>query len=527
MFGLKYAFIGLFLLVSTVLSAQTESMYWVYFQDKNASISDFSDPFQLFSLKAIERKANQRTIIDAHDLPVHQPFVDGLLAEEVVGKSKWLNAALVRGIDSVYVASLPFVKRIDSHVPVKAVFAEDNGFSYGQSALQIEMLNGDYLHDLGFTGQGVLIAVFDGGFNNAQNIAAFSHLWQGGGVKGIYSFVNQDTNIFFPGSHGTHVLSVLAAKNEGTFVGTAPDADYWLFMTEDEVREVNAEEFNWLAAAEMSDSLGVDVINSSLGYSTFDAGQTSYSLSDLDGQTSIVSQAAQFAARKGMLVVNSAGNSGSDPLWRKILMPADADSILAVGSVGPTQDRSIFSSKGPTVDGRIKPDILAMGEQARYLTTGGFPTIGNGTSFATPMIAGLAACLRQAYPNHSTENIRQTILQSADRFLTPDTLHGHGLPNFQFAFNDVVSVDELVDDFGVNIYPNPVDYSLTISWNEKFIPKQIAVFDIGGRKILNQVVSAGVSQIDIDVNHLPDGKYIIHIYNVDGAIVKTFNKHGN
>lgn len=527
MLGFKHAFVGLFLLVSGILSAQQESLYWVYFQDKNASISDFSNPFQFFSLKAIERKANQRTIIDALDLPVYQPYVDGLFASDIVGKSKWLNAALVRGIDSLYVANLPFVKRVDNHIPVQAVFAEDNGFSYGQSALQIEMLNGDYLHDLGFTGQGVLIAVFDGGFNNAQNIPAFSHLWQGGGVKGIYSFVNQDTNIFFPGSHGTHVLSVLAAKNEGTFVGTAPDADYWLFMTEDEVREVNAEEFNWLAAAEMSDSLGVDVINSSLGYSTFDPGQISYSLGDLDGQTSIVSQAAQFAARKGMLVVNSAGNSGSDPLWRKILMPADADSILAVGSVGPTQDRSIFSSKGPTVDGRIKPDVVAMGEQARFLTTGGFPTQGNGTSLAAPMIAGLAACLRQAYPNHSTENIRQTILQSADQFLTPDTLKGYGLPNFQFAYNDVVSVDEYVEDYGVKIFPNPVDNILTVSWNEQFVPKQIAVFDMGGRKILDQAVSAGDMQQAIDVNNLTDGKYIIHIYNESGAIVKTFNKHGN
>ncbi|MCH8546728.1 MAG: S8 family peptidase [Cryomorphaceae bacterium] len=527
MSGFKCIYIVLFLFVSGVLPAQTESTYWVYFQDKNATISDFSNPFQLFTRKAIERKANQQTIIDEMDLPVYQAYVDGLFAENVVGKSKWLNAALVRGIDSVYVANLPFVKRVDNLIPVKAVFAEDNGFSYGQSALQIEMLNGDYLHDLGFTGQGVLIAVFDGGFNNAQNIPAFSHLWQGGGVKGMYSFVNQDTNIFFPGSHGTHVLSVLAAKNEGTFVGTAPDADYWLFMTEDEVREVNAEEFNWLAAAEMSDSLGVDVINSSLGYSTFDPGQTSYSLSDLDGQTSIVSQAAQFAARKGILVINSAGNSGSDPLWRKILMPADADSILAVGSVGPTLDRSIFSSKGPTVDGRIKPDVVAMGEQARYLSSGGFPTVGNGTSFAAPLIAGLAACLRQAYPNHSTENIRQTILQSADRYLTPDTLYGYGLPNFQFAFNDVVSVEEFIQDYGVNIFPNPVDNILTVSWNEQFIPKRIALFDMGGRKILDQAVSAQDMQQAIDVNNLTDGKYIIHIYNESGAIVKTFNKHGN
>lgn len=520
-------FIVFFLACSLMISAQHASQYWVYFSDKGNTDSAFTNPYALLSQRAVERRARQFIPFDKLDVPVVSDYVEALQASHVYARSRWLNAALVSGIDSSVVANLHFVDVVTPRIPMKKHLAEDAGFTYGQSALQIEMLKGDYIHDRGYTGQGVLIAVFDGGFNNTNTISPFSHLWQNGQIKGIYSFVNQDTNIYFPGSHGTHVLSVLAAKNEGVYVGTAPDADYWLFMTEDEVREVNAEEYNWLAAAEMSDSLGVDVINSSLGYSVFDPGQISYSLNDLDGRTSVVSQAAQFAARKGILVVNSAGNSGSDPNWQKILMPADADSILAVGAVDATEQRSLFSSVGPTVDGRIKPDVMAMGDQARYLTTSGFPTQGNGTSFASPLIAGLAACLRQAYPNHSTENLRQTILQSADQYLSPDSLRGYGLPNFDIALNNIVSVDEFTPSPMLTVYPNPVVGTLNITLQPEFVPTGLKIFNNTGQMIYNQLITSECCELRVDVNHLPTGSYLLYMYNGQTAHINQFIKHGN
>lgn len=507
------------------LFAQQDQLYWVQFTEKNAGTSAFENPYALLSPRSVERRAMQSIAFDVHDLPVSNVHLELLNAPRTYVVSRWFNAALVSGIDSAVVADLSFVKAVVPRVPMRK-HVSDAGFTYGQSALQIEMLKGDVIHDRGYTGQGVLIAVFDGGFNNTQNISAFSHLWQNGQIKGMYSFVNQDTNIFFPGSHGTHVLSVMAAKDEGTYVGTAPDADYWLFMTEDEIREVNAEEYNWLAAAEMSDSLGVDVINSSLGYSLFDPGQVSYSLSDLDGQTSIVSQAAQFAARKGIMVVNSAGNSGSDPVWQKIQMPADADSILAVGSVNVDRQRSLFSSIGPTVDGRIKPDVMAMGAQARYITTSGFPTQGNGTSFSSPLVAGLAACLRQAYPHHSTENLRQTILHSCDNFLTPDTLLGHGIPNFDIALNSVVSVDHYSEQSSISIFPNPANSQISIRWDQTFTPLFIRIFNASGALVETISAPDACCSVQVDVNHLSEGSYIIHLYNQRNAYVRKFIKHG-
>ena len=422
-----------------------------------------------------------------------------------------------------------FVDKVAKRGRYKAVFAEvpeedEIDFAYGSSGLQIEMLRGDYLHDRGYSGSGVLIAVFDGGFHNTQNIPAFDHMRNEGNLQGTYSFVLQDSNVYTRGSHGTHVLSVMAAFSEGSFVGTAPDADYWLFMTEDQIVEVNAEEYNWLAAAEVSDSLGVDIINSSLGYSTFDPGQNDYSPADLDGQIGVVTQAALFAARKGILVVNSAGNAGADPTWKKVTKPADADSILAVGAVDVQQQWATFSSKGPTVDGRIKPDVVAMGDQARYIATNGFPTQGNGTSFSSPIVAGLSACLRQAYPNHSTENIRQTILQSADQYYTPDTLKGFGVPNFDIAYNNVISREEFQPKNNITLFPNPVREKITVRWEDGFNPSGIRIYNMSGQMLSENTITSGIREINCPVSHLPSGKYIAHLYGQERAVVQSFIK---
>jgi serine protease AprX len=521
---MPYTLLITFLLASFFVQGQAD--YWVYFTDKEVNKEVLDDPFAYFSPKAVLRKAQQQTSYDIHDLPVNELYVQQISAvAKVKMYSRWLNAALVETTDADVLLDFEFVEKVEPRQALMKVIssADDVNFQYGSARLQIEQVFGDYLHQQGMTGTDVLIAVFDGGFNQTNNLAVFDAMRNEGRFKGGYSFVNQDSNIYTPGSHGTHVLSVMAAKTEGVFVGTAPDANYWLFMTEDQTVEVNAEEYNWLAAAELSDSLGVDIINSSLGYTTFDPGQNSYTPADLDGQIGVVTQAALFAARKGMLVVNSAGNAGASQ-WRKVVKPADADSIIAVGAVNIQGNRANFSSMGPTVDGRIKPDVMALGEQAYFVATNGVPGQANGTSLSAPIIAGLAACLRQAYPHHSTENLRQTIIRSAHMFFNPDTLMGFGIPNFDVAFNNVFSVDEFRSEVRLGVYPNPVENTLNVEWEMGWQPAAVRIFDLNGRMLKQVDIDEEMQQLPIDVSHLPAGKYILHLYGGANAVSTTIIK---
>ncbi|MCC5918951.1 MAG: S8 family serine peptidase [Cryomorphaceae bacterium] len=520
----------LFSVFSFTAAGQSETLFWVYLNDKPTIADDFSNPFDLFSPRAVERKARLGIDINPSDLRIPQAWTSAIREDghEIVMISKWLNALLVSTQNPESITKYDFVNRVEKKQNYRAVFSDipeedDADFAYGSTTTQFRMVNGDYLHDRGLAGENVLIAVFDGGYHNAQNIPAFDSLRMQGRLKGTYSFVLQDSNIYQRGSHGTHVLSIMAGFQEGIFVGSAPRADYWLFMTEDEIVEVNAEEYNWLAAAEVSDSLGVDIINSSLGYSTFDPGENSYTTADLDGQIGVVTQAAVFAAQKGILVVNSAGNAGSGA-WEKILKPADADSILTVGAVTVDGSRANFSSLGPTVDGRIKPDVMAMGDQAYYVGTNGFPNQGNGTSFSAPIIAGFAACLRQAYPNHSTENIRQTILQSAHLYFTPDTLMGYGIPDFSIAYHNVVSTDEYSVNHRVSMYPNPAESFINLSWDQSAHFEQLRIFDLVGNVVLEQPLPQISTEIQLSLEKLPIGKYLVYLYGREGAVIQSFIK---
>lgn len=498
------------------------NLYWVYLEEKATDLTTWENPFDYFSPRGVLRKAQQQVLFDKQDLPIRQEILQEIeTLARVKMQSKWLNAVLVETEHPDLLEHLDFVDRIEARIPMRKYFAsladDDANFQYGSARLQTEQVFGDLLHARGMTGSNVLIAVFDGGFHNTPNLSVFDDLFNEGRLKGTYSFVLQDSNVFTRGSHGTHVLSVMAAKTRGIFVGTAPDADYWLFMTEDQLVEVNAEEHNWLAAAEVSDSLGVDIINSSLGYTTFDPGQNDYTPADLDGQTGIVTQAALFAARKGMLVVNSAGNAGASN-WRKIVKPADADSIIAVGAVDIQGNRANFSSEGPTIDGRIKPEVMARGAGTYYIATNGLPATGNGTSLSSPIIAGLAACLRQAYPHHSTENLRQTIIRSAHLYFNPDTLMGFGIPNFDVAFNNVFSVDEFASKQQINIYPNPAENRIQVSWSVDFDPIGMRVFSTSGRLVRELTIRNQQTSKELDISDLSSGTYVLHIYGQSKAI---------
>ena len=259
------------------------------------------------------------------------------------------------------------------------------------------MLKGDILHNRDLKGKGKLIAILDAGFSRVDEMIAFEELFAENRILGTKDFVQRNNNVFDEHTHGMMVLSTMGAENKGQIIGTSPEASFWLLRTEDVDSENLIEEYNWLCAAEFADSVGADIINSSLGYTTFDDAGQNHTYTDMDGRTAPVSIAATIAAQKGMIVVNSAGNSGSGS-WHFIGAPADADSILSVGAVDENADFAWFSSYGPSFDGRVKPTVVAQGRNTIVATSNNGTLTGNGTSFSSPIVAGLSACLWEAHP---------------------------------------------------------------------------------------------------------------------------------
>jgi len=465
----------------------------VYFTDKGEHTLDNTSPFAVLSQTAVLKRAERGIDFTYSDLPVSKEYLQAIreMDAEIKMASRWFNFALVSTENPQVLESLPFVKKIEYPDPGYQVLLADvpavNNVNYGTTEHQIEMLNGDYLHDLNLLGQGMTIAVFDAGYAGALIIEGLDSLLNSERLLGTYSFVMNDSNVFNTnnGNHGTSVLSAMAGYDTGTYVGTAPLANYWLFTTEDVSSETPAEMENWLAAAEKSDSLGVDIITSSLGYSKFDGGIGDYDYDDMDGNTTLITNAADMAAAKGMLVVVSAGNEGASP-WQKITAPADGDSVLAIGAVDNDRNLASFSSRGPTYDGRIKPDVLAQGQGTALLFPAG-PSGGNGTSFACPLISGMAACLWQSNPSLSAPVIYDAIKFEANNRYTPNNERGFGIANFKNS-SWAISLDEAVfhEDL-FKVYPNPVSQEFTVEMISAELNEATEVhykiFNLEGREI--------------------------------------------
>ncbi len=440
--------IGLILTKALGVSAQLTSTdtlkYRICFTDKNATTYSIKHPETFLSKKSIARRLKQNLAIDSTDLPVCKKYVEALRSKgvHVLVTGKWDNFATVSCNDSLLIneiARLPFVRTTEKVWQGKVMVAtkrdtltnhpQHSDSFYGPATAQIEMSRANLLHDAGFKGQGMTIAVIDAGFHNADKIEAMKNIR----ILGSHDFVNPAADIYSESSHGMSVLSCMAMNQPNIMVGTAPEASYWLLRSEDEYSENLVEQDYWAAAIEFADSVGVDVVNTSLGYYSFDDSSKNYRYRDLDGQHALMSREASKAADKGMIVVCSAGNSGSGT-WKKIATPGDADNVLTVGAIDKNKLLAPFSSIGNTVDGRVKPDIMAVGLRADVMGTDGKLRFANGTSFSSPIMCGMVACLWQACPNLTAKEVIELVRSVGDRADYPDNIYGYGIPDIWKAY---------------------------------------------------------------------------------------------
>lgn len=532
---MKQIFLLIGLLFGMLLHAQDK--YWVAFADKGQS--KFGQVELALSQWALDRRAAHNISLDEQDRPVNKNYINQVrqTGAQIVNRSKWLNAVSVLATPAqlAQIKAMPFVTEVkpvghmqktelplqsDQLSLVRNTKTTVSTFSYGMSGNQLSLLNGTYFHDMNYRGQGIRIAVLDGGFENANNIPAFDSMWANNRVLATWDFVDGDTNVFHLGGHGTNVLSTIAGHLNGQLIGAAPYAQFLLLKSEDQSKETPIEEDNWVAAAEYADSAGADIISSSLGYNTFDGGIGDYTWDDLDGRTATTTKAAIIAARKGILVVNSAGNEGSG-FWQRIITPADADSILAVGGVDAAGNYVQFSSKGPTADGRVKPDVVAQASGVILSRTDGVIGPGNGTSFAAPVISGMAACLWQKYPEASAWEIRDAIIQSASLYNNPNNEMGHGIPNFLIADAILSQPDPGFEpEAEVLLMPNPFVDELILYLRSDSYPQQaeITVNDMRGNLVAHEMVEVLYRETDLSkYATLAAGMYVF-VVRINGQV---------
>ena len=441
--------ISLLLLISVFQSvASPRYRFRVYLHTKGEAGYRVDKPEAFLSAEAIARRERMGIAVEADDCPIAPAILDQLAQTGVkpILTSKWMRTVVVEsedyGVEQTLrqlpmVDSVQFVWQGEATAPLDRVESgerlvptkEPKKSPYGYALGQIKLLNGLKLHRAGFRGQGMRVAVIDAGFLNADRMRVFDSLR----LLGTYNIVSPGQSVFAEDEHGTKVLSCLAANAPGWMVGTAPEASYWLIKSEDSRSEYPIEEDYYVAALEFADSVGVAVVSSSLGYYTFDDDSLSYTQADLDGHTAFISRAAHRAAEKGLLLFSSAGNEGNST-WEKITFPADTEGILTVGSMTSQKERSRFSSKGLTADGRIKPDLVALGSGSCVVVGSGEISYGSGTSFATPILAGMGICLWQALPQLSPQELIDLLRQSGSQAERPDAELGYGLPNLYEAY---------------------------------------------------------------------------------------------
>ena len=450
---------GIVLTLVFLQDARAQTTYIIRFRDKATSPFSLNTPAAYLSQRSIQRRTNYSINIDSTDLPVTPRYVDSIvLAGEVnlLNVSKWLNAVSIQTTDDAALSKInafPFVRSVtgiaarrmplqprnkfEKSVPGSAreMDITADHYNYGSAFSQVHLNHGEFLHNIGLRGQSMQISMLDAGFMNYKTVKAFDSVRTNGQILGVYDFMAKDSSVNEDHSHGMQCFSTIASNIPGQFVGTAPKANFYLFRSEDAGSEFPVEEFNWVCAAERADSVGTDVISSSLGYNWFDPPLDilDHVIADMDGNTAMATIGADLAASKGILVVNSAGNEGNNS-WGRILTPADGDSVLAVGAVSAQGWAATFSSRGPSADGRVKPDVAAQGVNATVQFPNNTLSTNNGTSFAAPIMAGMATCLWQGFPEYNNMRIIEALKQSGSRFANPNDSIGYGIPDMRKAF---------------------------------------------------------------------------------------------
>ena len=514
------------------LSASSQEYYWVAFSDKNNSQYSLSSPEDFLSDRSIQRRIRQKISVDSLDLPVNEEYIIEVLkvGARFIHASKWLNGITVEARKDSFefkVLKLPFVKEVQltkTSITKSAFqkFDEVSGFVYapidssyyGPSVYQTSTLNGQFLHNQNYHGQGIQIAVLDGGFSNANNYFALDSLWENDQILGIKDFVDPSADFFNTHYHGMSVLSCMGGNVPGKLIGTATGASYWLIRSEDTNSEFLIEEDNWVAAAEFADSAGVDIINSSLGYYQFNDPQMNHTYADMDGKTTRVTKGANIAVSRGILVFASAGNEGNDS-WKYIIAPSDGEKVISVGAVNKDSIPAYFTSYGPAYGGNIKPNVTAVGWNTYLQKENGTLGYYNGTSFSSPVMAGMAACLWQAFPYATANQVKSAIEQSAHIYDKPDSLLGFGIPDMEkasfFLMNLSSPIQEVSNQW--TAYPNPMGETLYLYKNgNQFSDKiEIEIYSMDG-KLLRRWIKPDEPQTELnEMQSLPNGILLLKI----------------
>ena len=513
--------------------SKAQEYYWVGFSDKNDNSFSLSTPEKFLSERAIQRRIRQNIAIDSLDLPVNQNYIQEVLGigAGFIHASKWLNGITVKAETDSFatkVTKLPFVKEVQlTKAPVKTKsavnkFNETSGFDnfpidnslYGPSVYQTSILNGQFLHNQNYRGQGMQIAVLDGGFLSADKYPAMDSLWAYNQILGIKDFVDPTVDFYKTHYHGMSVLSCMGGNVPGKLIGTAPKASYWLIRSEDTGSEFLIEEDNWVAAAEFADSAGVDIINSSLGYTQFDDPQMNHTYADMDGKTTRVTRGANIAASKGMLVFSSAGNQGNKP-WKYLVAPSDGDNVIGVGAVDKDSIPAGFTSLGPAFGGKTKPNVTALGWNTYLQKSDGSFGYLSGTSFSSPVMAGMAASLWGALPHVTAVQVKAAIERSAHIYENPNDLMGFGIPDMYRAWLFLLNLSSTTTEFSKQwtAFPNPVGDALFLQKNSsQFQDKvRIEIFTMDG-KLVQQWIKPDTNRIELrDLNSLPKGILLLKI----------------
>ncbi len=525
-------FLSFLLLLPNGLFPQklSNGQYWISLADKEGNDYTLSNPSAFLSERSLERRARQNINLTQEDLPVSKIYLDSLenLGLTILGSSRWFNAVIIESYDTLLLDTLDhfsFVSEFHFKIPRKKTVPEISfskrtdfplknqeqfNLDYGLSYPQIAFLNGTSLHEMGYMGSDIRIAVIDGGFNSADSIAAFDSLWKEGRLLGYRDFSRSGTEFFQTHSHGMSVLSTMAANIPGVIIGTAPKASYYLLKSEIVESETPLEEAFWVLAAEYADSAGADIINSSLGYSEFDDPELSYTYDDMDGKTALVTRAAEKAFSKGMVVVISAGNEGNKP-WKYITAPSDGPNVLCIGASDTAGIIAAYSSRGPSSDQRTKPDILAVGYQAMVVNSLGSISPGYGTSFSAPQIAGMIACLWEAAPEKTNIEIIRSIRKSASLYYNPNDSAGYGIPDFFTALYLLKMQVPVNMANRLSIVPNP-NYGIFEIRSDLFsgTDTKITIYNLPGKSIYTGIKTfdSGYARIS-EMNGQSAGMYFV------------------